>query len=196
MLASRLLFRYGITELMGLSHQLKLPFYIVSGGISEIIEASFYAILHNGETGHKEQVLREFWDSHVRILSNNFLYKDGIGVSYSKPLVHILNKQKFIYDLAEAEMRKAYRKNVVIMGDILEDVKMVRESEHDVVLKIGFLNDMQKQGHMLEDFKNTFDIVITGDGSLQPVNYMLSKVFEKELQEGTHQVVDDEHLEH
>jgi hypothetical protein len=26
------------------------------------------------------------------------------------------------------------------MGDILEDVKMVRAEKHDIVLKIGFLN--------------------------------------------------------
>lgn len=54
---------------------------------------------------------------------------------------------------------------------------------------------MKKQGHMLDDFSRTFDIVITGDGSLQPINYMLSKVFEKELQEST-QVVHDDHLTH
>ena len=48
-LESRLLFRHGIAELLSLSHQLDLPFYIVSGGISEIIEACFSAILHSGE---------------------------------------------------------------------------------------------------------------------------------------------------
>jgi 2-hydroxy-3-keto-5-methylthiopentenyl-1-phosphate phosphatase len=53
-LGSRLLFRHGITELMGLTSKLDLPFFIVSGGIAEIIEASFYAILHNGETGDLE----------------------------------------------------------------------------------------------------------------------------------------------
>lgn len=69
---------------------------------------------------------------------------------------------------------KEYRKNVLIMGDILDDVKMVRESLHDVVLKIGFLNDMQKNSHLTEEFTKTFDIVITGDGSLSPVNYLLN----------------------
>ncbi len=60
-LESRILFRYGIAELLGLSHQLKLPFYIVSGGMAEIIEASFYAILHNGEIAN-EEIIRDFWD--------------------------------------------------------------------------------------------------------------------------------------
>ena len=45
------MFRHGIQELMGIGHSLKIPMFIVSGGIYEIIEASFYAILHNGELG-------------------------------------------------------------------------------------------------------------------------------------------------
>jgi hypothetical protein len=67
------------------------------------------------------------------------------------------------------------------MGDILDDVKMCRKSDHDVVLKVGYLNDMQRNSHLLEEFTRTFDIVITGDGSLQPVNYLLNKVFAKDL---------------
>jgi hypothetical protein len=58
---------------------------------------------------------------------------------------------------------------------------MVRLTEHGVVLKIGYLNDLTTQGHLREDFERTFDIVIVGDGSLQPVNYLLSHVFAEEL---------------
>ena len=74
--------------------------------------------------------------------------------------------------------KRSFRKNVLIMGDILDDVKMVRESQHEVVLKIGFLNDISKNAHLTEEFSKTFDIVITGDGSLEPVNYLLKTVFE------------------
>jgi Pyrimidine 5'-nucleotidase (UMPH-1) len=63
------------------------------------------------------------------------------------------------------------------MGDILDDVKMVRESMHETVLKIGFLNDIKKNAHLTEEFLKTFDIVITGDGSLHPVNYLLESLF-------------------
>lgn len=52
------------------------------------------------------------------------------------------------------------------MGDLLEDVQMVRESEHDVVLKVGFLNDLEVKEDMMAEFMKTFDVVITGDGSL------------------------------
>jgi 2-hydroxy-3-keto-5-methylthiopentenyl-1-phosphate phosphatase len=59
-----------------------LPFYIVSGGISEIIEACFYAIMHNGEI-ESEEVMHKYWNNKVKVLSNKFIYEDNKGtVSY------------------------------------------------------------------------------------------------------------------
>jgi 2-hydroxy-3-keto-5-methylthiopentenyl-1-phosphate phosphatase len=59
-----------------------LPFFIVSGGISEIIEACFYAIMHNGEI-ESEEVMHEYWNNKVKVLSNKFIYEDDKGtVSY------------------------------------------------------------------------------------------------------------------
>ena len=78
---------------------------------------------------------------------------------------------------------KEFRKNVLIMGDILDDVKMIRESMHETVLKIGFLNDIQNNSHLTQEFLKAFDIVIMGDGSLHPVNYLLEKVFSNDEQE-------------
>lgn len=145
----------------------------------EIIEACFYAILHNGEIAD-EETIREFWDQQVSILSNKFLYNENIGFDYERPIIHILNKQKFIYDFGHVA-NKPFRRNVLIMGDILDDVKMIRDTKHDVVLKVGFLNDMKRTSHLLDEFSKAFDIVITGDGSLQPINFLLNKVFAKEI---------------
>jgi len=41
-----------------------------------------------------------------------------------------------IYDESDLLLRR----NVVVMGDIIEDSLMVRESHHDTILRIGFLN--------------------------------------------------------
>lgn len=51
---SKLLFRHGIDQLLKVTASQKVPLTVVSGGISEIIFASFYAILFNGEVmeGH------------------------------------------------------------------------------------------------------------------------------------------------
>ena len=66
------------------------------------------------------------------------------------------------------------------MGDILDDVKMIRDSMHETVLKIGFLNDLKNNSNLTQEFLKAFDIVITGDGSLHPVNLLLENVFSKE----------------
>ncbi len=69
----------------------------------------------------------------------------------------------------------------MVMGDILEDVKMVRDHEHHTVLKVGFLNDINKNPGMTYDYMNTFDIVIVGDGSLCPINDILRKTLETKV---------------
>lgn len=48
-MSSKLIFRYGIADLLKLVAQMNIPITIVSGGITEIILASFYAIFFNGE---------------------------------------------------------------------------------------------------------------------------------------------------
>lgn len=76
-LNSRLLFRHGIVELMKLSSKLDIPMYVVSGGISEIIEASFYSILYNGETSQsydQEVDILNYWEKQIKVLSNRFIY--------------------------------------------------------------------------------------------------------------------------
>ena len=72
-----------------------MPFYIVSGGITEIIEASFLTILHNEEAD--SQHAKSCWQTS-KIFSNEFTYAEERMVGYKKPVIHVLNKQQFIYD--------------------------------------------------------------------------------------------------
>jgi 2-hydroxy-3-keto-5-methylthiopentenyl-1-phosphate phosphatase len=48
-LESKLLFRHGIKEILENTVNLGIPFYIVSAGIAEIIEAHFCTIMENGD---------------------------------------------------------------------------------------------------------------------------------------------------
>ena len=71
------------------------------------------------------------------ILSNQFEYSsDDIVNGYCEPLIHSGNKQEVIYDQSGVSLRK----NVLVMGDIVEDSQMVRDSNHDTILRVGFLN--------------------------------------------------------
>ena len=57
---------------------------------------------------------------------------------------------------------------------------MAQESKHNTILRIGYLNDMEVNGHLLENYMDTFDIVVTGDGPLSPINYILNNLFVSE----------------
>ena len=135
---SRLLFRKGTPELLQLCQNLDIEMLIVSGGISELIHESL-RILEDEET--KDDVIVDF--SSIPILSNRFKFddegdRDGMGVvtGYRKPLITSGNKQEIIYD----EVGMDLRRNAIVMGDIVEDGSMVRDSAHDVLLRVGFLN--------------------------------------------------------
>jgi hypothetical protein len=59
------------------------------------------------------------------------------------------------------------------MGDILEDIKMVDEKEHENILRIGYLNDLELNQDLLPNYMNTYDILVAGDGTLHALNFLL-----------------------
>lgn len=89
-----------------------------------------------------------------------------MAIGYRRPVIHILNKQEFIYDEKLSGSPMPSKKNLIVMGDILEDVCMAKVSGHETILNVGFLNCMETQGYLLEDFKREFDLIILKDGSL------------------------------
>jgi hypothetical protein len=80
-----------------------------------------------------------------------------------------MNKKDFIYD-------SPMRKNVVVMGDIISDSRMVDDSQHEITIKIGFLNNREKHGHMIEDYLKVYDMVVMDDGTLLPAAYLLTRL--------------------
>ena len=61
------------------------------------------------------------------------------------------------------------------MGDIVEDATMIRDRKHGSVIRVGFLNSSDEL--KLQAFRNTFDLIVQGDGSLCPVNLILQCLF-------------------
>lgn len=79
---------------MSFSNKMDIPLYVVSGGIMEIIEASFSTIIYNGEI--KCDYARACWET-MGIFSNSFQYDGDTTIDYVRPIIHILNKKEFIY---------------------------------------------------------------------------------------------------
>lgn len=81
-LTSKLLLRHGINDLLHLASDMRIPISIVSGGIKEIIQATFYAIFFNGEVPHDEIHSYFIDEKHIRVIANTFEYDNDIAVDY------------------------------------------------------------------------------------------------------------------
>lgn len=75
-LESQIILRNGISELLATQARLKMPFYVVSGGITEIIESVFTCTLANNEIIDEHHVHAiDCWEN-TKIFSNKFVYEE------------------------------------------------------------------------------------------------------------------------
>lgn len=170
---SKLLFRRGTQNLLRLCNKLEIPLVIVSGGVHEIVEESLRLLEEQPLRG--QDAKKDDFRS-ITILSNQFEYDesaDRLVKGYKLPLITSANKQSMIYEAAKTPLRK----NVIVMGDIIDDAGMVRDQEHETILRVGFLNSEEQYERQIGKFMNTFDVIVYRDGSLCPVVHSLLKLF-------------------
>jgi 5'-nucleotidase len=110
---------------------------------------------------------------NIHIISNSFEWdKNGRALAVKQPIIYGMNKDEtLIQDFPAIFEEVKNRKNIILLGDSLDDVGMVTGFDYGNLIKIGFLND--RVGENLENYKKTFDVVITNDGSLNFVNQLL-----------------------
>ena len=122
-----------------------------------------------------------------------FIYnKDGKAIDYNRPQITSFNKDESVitnnkFKLENnkneidiySKIRDKYmsRRNVILIGDGEGDINMVDEKNCDHILRIGFFNMKAEEAHYVErlaHFQNIYDIVITGDGSIDVVSEILN----------------------
>jgi hypothetical protein len=173
----------------------EVPLFLISGGTKSIIDMAMFHVFNELESdfaGNYGQGLEEYTVEKVDALSarfntliiaNQFIFEtkenpksgrvEQTVVDYDKRVLHTMNKNEFVTEHFHEEFKAKVRPNVLLMGDILEDADMVRDEEHDTVIRIGFLNNIDHDESQTEKFLSTFDIVVTEDGPLLPVNFLL-----------------------
>ncbi len=114
--------------------------------------------------------------NNIHIISNIFEWdKNGKALSVKQPIIYGMNKDEtMIQDYPEFFEQVKNRKNVILLGDSLDDVGMVQGFDYKNLIKIGFLND--KIDENLENYKKTFDVIILNDGSLEFINNLLREI--------------------
>ena len=113
---------------------------------------------------------------NIHIIFNSYIWNaDGNAIGVKEPIIHVANKDETaiketpVYDVIKD------RKNVILLGDSPDDIKMVSGLDYDNLIKIGFLNENQESN--LELYKKTFDVVIVNDSGMGYVTDILERIF-------------------
>ncbi|CAE8689414.1 unnamed protein product [Polarella glacialis] len=143
-----------------------IPVLIMSAGLGDVIEEFL------------RQTLPFSLASTTLVVSNRMVFDEGEGgrlVDFSEPLLHMFNKS-FAFWPEDARALAVGKKRCLLpvglttwleqCGDGLGDCTMVDGLDVET-LKVGFLNE--KIEERLQQFREGFDVVVTGDGPVPEV---------------------------
>ena len=145
-------------------NQANVPVLVLSAGLGDLIRE---IMIHFGVLHDNTSLVSNFLDFN----------QEGkvVGLKESEELIHMYNKSESILKRSQGDTF-ANRKNVILLGDSLGDLKMADGvKDPDAVLTIGFLN--KKIEESLEVYKENFDIVLVDDQSMDFPNALVSDVF-------------------
>jgi len=154
-------FRKGALDLIDSLEKYKIPLVIMSAGPGDMISQ------------YLKQEGRLYNDIHI--IANFFEFdKDGKVIKVKEPIIHSLNKKEiFVKDFPAFKDVKA-RRNVILLGDGVDDIDMLEGFDYDNLLKIGFLNENVEEN--LPEFKKNFDVIILNDGEMDFVNQISKQI--------------------
>lgn len=112
---------------------------------------------------------------NIHIISNTFIWnKKGVVAGIKEPIIHTLNKDEATIKNLSFFPKIKSRKNVLLLGDNIEDIGMVKGFKYDNLIQIGFLNENIAEN--LCDYKKTYDILVLNDSSMDYVNSLLKEI--------------------
>ncbi|MBI4117554.1 MAG: haloacid dehalogenase-like hydrolase [Parcubacteria group bacterium] len=161
----KLKFREGVSDFLDRLHEKNIPLIIISAsGCGDAIAMMF------------EKIGKRY--ANIYFITNRFVWDQaGIAVRTRGEIIHSFNKDEAVIENVP-EIKKIIedRKNVLLLGDSVSDLAMLKGRSHNTILKIGFLNT-----HYDEDkteYERNFDVLLEGDGDFDFVNELMSKIFE------------------
>lgn len=156
--------RQGTLEFFDLLHEHKIPLVIMSS--AGLGYESISMVLK------RENRLY----NNIYIISNSFKWdKKGYLIGVKEPIIHSMNKDETVVkDFPEIYKVIKSRKNVLLLGDTLEDIEMIKGFEYNNLIKVSFLNKNIEEN--LKYFKKNYDIVILNDSDMFYVNKLLREL--------------------
>ena len=165
-------------ELFELLIKLEIPIVIVSGGVKEVIIDLLKTSINNFEKYLSEK--------KIIIIANELYFEEDKGcIGHSTNVIYAFNKSNFVKETIKNNFPQV--KNVIVMGDHLNDFDSVQDLEIDKndIIGIGFvnikpeiLNDETKKEIIkknVEEYNNVYDVNLIGDNDFD----FIIKLFEK-----------------
>uniref|UniRef100_A0A8C6VUZ4 5'-nucleotidase n=2 Tax=Nothobranchius furzeri TaxID=105023 RepID=A0A8C6VUZ4_NOTFU len=154
--------REGFEQFFDRLHQHNVPVFIFSAGLGDVLEE----IISQAGVYH----------SNIKVVSNFMDFDDsGVIKGFKGELIHVYNKHDGALRSTEYFKQLRDNSNIILLGDSMGDLSMadgVPNVEH--ILKIGFLND--KVEERLDNYMDSYDIVLVKDETLEVPNAILQKV--------------------
>ena len=117
------------TLLLNRLNEGKIPVLVLSAGLGDLIRE---IMTHNGVLHENTSLVSNFLEYDVE--------GKVVGLKESEELIHMYNKSESILKRSQGDNFDG-RKNVVLLGDSLGDLKMADGVKNpEVVLTVGFLN--------------------------------------------------------
>lgn len=162
--SEKIKFREGFSEFADFLKEHEIPLVIMSS--SGLGKDSIRMCLEKEKRAYE----------NIHIISNSFQWdKDGQAVAVKEPIIYGMNKDEtMIQSFPEIFEQVKSRKNVILLGDSLDDVDMVKGFDYENLIKIGFLNDNIQDN--IEYYKKNYDIVILNDGKMDYITDLLKEI--------------------
>ena len=112
--------------------------------------------------------------SNIHIIGNILEFdKEGKfkGIKNNK-VIHVMNKREAELKGLPIYKELQKRKNIILLGDSIDDLQMVENSKYDNLISIIFLENQE----LLESAKEKFDVIFLGDGDFSYVNELLKEI--------------------
>lgn len=150
-------FREGAREFLEKMRDMSVPVIIISAGIGNVIEEFL-----NQEDAYFENIF---------VLSNFVKFKEGVIEKIEGETIHSLNKN-VVRLPKEVSDKLIDKKNILLLGDGIADLKMVKTEDLKRTVTVGFLDEKIEEN--LEYYNKEFDIVLTNQSSFDDVNKILN----------------------
>lgn len=136
--------RDGVKEFLAKMHEQNITVIIMSAGIGNIIKSFL----------QKEKVLYD----NIVLISNFFEFVNNKPHIDLESIMATSNKN-YLKIPIELRQKLQDKDKIILVGDIIEDIKMVEKEQLHKTITIGFLdNNIEKN---LEAYNNNFDVTLT-----------------------------------